>query len=148
MTQSEAWSTIPSLVSVARLRVSLARPLTIARTARGLREVIPITGGLVDGAVLRGRVLPGGADWCLTRDDGVAEVWARYTIEAEGGILVMVTNSGLARPVDDGSYVGRTVPRFEVADGPLGFLRDHLFIGALSAPAEGLFVDLEFFRVD
>jgi hypothetical protein len=138
----------PTLTPIARLVATLAPPLVIARREAGLREVIPITGGTVDGEVLSGRILPGGADWCLTRGDGIAEVWARYTIEAADGTLVMVTNAGLASAAGDGSYRGRTVPSFEVADGPLGFLRRHIFIGTLVAQADGSRVDLEFFRVD
>jgi hypothetical protein len=138
----------PSLTSIARLAVTISRPLVIAKGERGLREVIPITGGTVEGPLLRGRVLPGGADWCLTRGSGMAEVWARYTLRAEDGTLVMVTNSGLAWPAGDGSYRGRTVPVFEVADGPLGFLRDHIFIGTLNAHASGELVEIEVFRVD
>lgn len=138
----------PTFTLIARLSVQIAPSLVIARRETGLREVIPITGGTVEGAALRGRVLPGGADWCLTRGDGVAEVWARYTIEATDGTLVMVTNSGLARPMPDGSYQGRTVPRFEVADGPLSFLRDHIFLATLHAHANGRQVEIEVFRVD
>lgn len=139
---------IPTLTSIARLEVSIARPLVIGPSEGGLREVIPITGGSVDGPLLKGKVLPGGADWCLTRPDGVAEVWARYTIQTDEGHLVSVINSGFAHPNGNGSYGGRTVPRFEVATGPLDWLRRSVFIGTLHAHASGDQVDLEFFRVD
>lgn len=138
---------IPSLTSIARLSVNIARPLAIGQTDAGLREVIPITGGRAEGT-LCGRVLPGGADWCLTRPDGVAEVWARYTLELDGGALVGVLNAGLAFPQPDGSFRGHTVPQFEVAPGPLAWLRRHVFVGTLQAAAEGDKVALEFFRVD
>ncbi len=137
----------PSLAPVARLTVAVARPLVIGKAEAGLREVIPITGGTVEGQ-LNGKVLPGGADWCLTRPDGVAEVWARYTLELDGGELVSVLNTGLAFPQPDGSYAGRTVPQFEVASGPLSWLRNHIFLGTLLASAEGDRVELAFFRVD
>ena len=137
----------PSLTPIARLTVSIARPLVIGRAEAGLREVIPITGGTVSGEI-SGKVLPGGADWCLTRADGVAEVWARYTLALDTGDLVSVLNTGLAFPQADGSYAGRTVPQFEVAAGPLQWLRNHIFIGTLLARAEGDRVELEFFRVD
>ena len=137
----------PALAPIARLTVAIARPLVIGKAEAGLREVIPITGGSVEGE-LRGKVLPGGADWCLTRPDGVAEVWARYTLELEGGDLVSVLNAGLAFPQPDGSYAGRTVPQFEVASGGLSWLRRHIFLGTLLARAEGDRVDLAFYRVD
>lgn len=138
---------IPSLTSIARLSVDIARPMAIGQTEAGLREVIPITGGRVEG-MLSGRVLAGGADWCLTRPDGAAEVWARYTLELEGGALVGVLNTGLAFPQPDGSFRGHTVPQFEVASGPMLWLRRHMFLGTLHAAAAGDEVVLEFFRVD
>lgn len=139
---------IPTLTFVARLEVLIDRPLVIGAADSGLREVIPITGGTVDGPLLKGKVLPGGADWCLTRPDGVAEVSARYTIQTDEGHLVSIINSGFAHPNGDGSYGGHTVPRFEVANGPLDWLRNSMFVGTLHAQASGERVDLDFFRVD
>ena len=139
---------IPVLTPVARLHVTIDRPLVIGRNEAGLREVIPIAGGTVSGPLLNGKVLQGGADWCLTRPDGVAEVWARYTIATDDGQLVSILNTGIAHAQPDGSYKGRTVPRFEVAAGPLDWLRNSVFIGTLLAPPEGDRVELEFFRVD
>jgi hypothetical protein len=139
---------IPSLTFVARLEVSIDRPLLIGPSESGVREVIPITGGTVDGPLLKGKVLPGGADWCLTRQDGIAEVWARYTIQTEEGVLLSVINSGFAHPNDDGSYGGRTVPRFELANGPLDWLRSSVFVATLHAIPSGERVDLDFYRVD
>ena len=138
----------PTLTAIATLKVAIAPPLRIGETAAGLREVIPISGGSVDGPLLKGKVLPGGADWCLTRPDGIAEVWARYTIQTDEGHLVSIINSGFAHPNGDGTYGGRTVPRFEVADGPLAWLRSSVFVATLLAHASGEQVDLEFFRVD
>jgi len=137
----------PALTPFARLTVTIARPLVIGRAEAGLREVIPITGGTVSGEIA-GEVVQGGADRCLTRPDGVAEVWARYTLALDTGDLVSVLNTGLAFPQENGSYAGRTVPQFEVANGPLHWLRNHIFVGTLLAPPEGDRVELQFFRVD
>ena len=40
-------------------------------------------GGTVDGPRLKGKVLPGGADWQIVRADGVVHLTARYTIETD-----------------------------------------------------------------
>lgn len=138
----------PALTLITRLSVTIAPPLAIGTDASGLREVIPITGGTVSGPLLTGTVLPGGADWCVTRADGIAQVWARYTIRTDDGHLAGIINEGLAHPLGDGRYGGRTIPKFEVADGPLAWLRDSVFVGTLLAHASGEQVDLEFFRVD
>lgn len=139
---------VPALTFVAHLVVTIDRPLVIGRQAAGLREVIPITGGQFSGPHVKGAVLPGGADWCLTRPDGIAEVWARYTLKTDDGQLISVINSGLAHPQPDGSYAGRTTPQFEVEAGPLDWLRRSTFIGTLLAHASGDRVELDFYRVD
>ncbi|MEZ5926397.1 MAG: DUF3237 domain-containing protein, partial [Hyphomicrobiaceae bacterium] len=123
----------PVLSPVARLIVTLAPPLVIGDSGSGQRDVIPITGGSIDGPMLKGRVLAGGADWAITRADGIAEVWARYTIETGDGALVMVTNTGVAHPRGDGSWYGHTVPVFEVAAPTYQWLRRSIFVGSLEA---------------
>lgn len=138
----------PTLTPVARLTVTLAPPLTIGESGAGARDVIPITGGRVEGPLLNGRVVPGGADWAITRADGYAEVWARYTIEMGDGTLIMVTNTGLARQTSDGRWVGHTVPSFEVGSPVWQWLRQSIFVGSLDASAEGDTVALEWWRVE
>jgi hypothetical protein len=139
---------VPKLTHTATLKVLVAKPLVIGPSAEGLREIIPITGGTVEGPLFRGTVIPGGADWCLTHGDGVAEVWARYAMCTDDGHIVSITNTGFAHPNGDGSYAGRTMPRFEVGDGPLAWLRRSIFVGTLHAHASGEQVDLDFYRVD
>jgi hypothetical protein len=137
----------PELELVMTLRVEIAPPLVIGEVGGGLRRVIPITGGAFEGPQIRGEVLPGGADWNLTRPDGVAEVWARYTLRADDGTLIGIVNAGLVVPQPDGSRLARTVPQFEVAGEQYSWLRRGVFVGTL-APAEGGGgVRLQFFRV-
>jgi len=138
----------PKLIPVARLHVTLAPPLTIGDSRGGMRDVIPIAGGTIEGERLAGRVVPGGADWAITRADGLAEVWARYTIETHDGVLVMVTNSGLARQTAEGRWVGHTVPVFEVGAAAYRWLRQSTFLGTLDASAAGDSVDLEWWQVE
>lgn len=138
----------PKLIPVARLTVDLAPPLTIGDSGAGLRDVIPILGGRMEGTKLNGRVLPGGADWPITRSDGVAEIWARYTIALDDGTLVMVTNAGLAHQTADGRWVGHTVPVFEVAAVQHQWLRRSIFVGTLDASAAGDRVDLEWWQLE
>ena len=72
-----------------KARISLAPPQELGR-----RRIISITGGSFSGERLSGRVLPGGADWQIVRDDGVADLDARYTLETEDGALIYVQNRG------------------------------------------------------
>ena len=54
-------------------------------TPYGERRIINILGGTVEGPKLKGRILPGGADWQIVREDGTAELVARYTLQATDG---------------------------------------------------------------
>lgn len=137
----------PELELAMTLRVEIAPALEIGEIGAGYRRVIPITGGSFEGPAIRGEVLPGGADWNLTRPDGVAEVWARYTLRTDDGVLVGVTNAGLIIPQPDGSLYARTTPQFEVAGERYAWLRHALFVGTLTPVAGGGAVQLRFFRL-
>ena len=114
----------------------------LGHTPYGERRVIDIHGGTVDGPKLRGKVLPGGADWQIVRADGVVHLQARYTIEADSGALILVDAEGyrhgpaevmerLARDetVDPALYYFRTFMRFETSDPRAGWLNRILAIG-------------------
>jgi hypothetical protein len=118
-----------------RIEAELADILRFGHTPYGERRVIDIWGGRVSGARLAGRVLPGGADWQIIRADGVADIRARYTIEAESGGLVLVSSEGLrhgpaevmdrlarGEAVDPHLYYFRTFMRFETAAPDLAWL--------------------------
>jgi len=109
-------------------RVAVAAPRSLGRIAGGERRIVDITGGEVSGPKLTGRILPGGADWQIVRNDGTLVLEARYTIEAADGALVYVRNYGyrhgppevLARiaqgeEVDPALYYFRAAPVFETA---------------------------------
>jgi len=117
---------VPGLIFLFRARVTIAEPLDVGDLAAGRRRVVPITGGEFVGPRLRGRVLPGGADWQVLRRDGITEVEARYTLETDDGALIDVRNRGLrhgpdevmerlaaGEPVDPASYYFRTTPVLE-----------------------------------
>ena len=55
----------------------------LGNTPYGERRIINIHGGTVEGPKLKGKVLPGGADWQIVRADGVVHLTARYTIETD-----------------------------------------------------------------
>ena len=102
---------------------------------KGGRRIIPIAGGEFSGPKLRGKVLPGGADWQVLRDDGVAELEARYTLRTDDGALIYVRNHALrhgppevmaalaaGQPVDPASYYFRGAMFFETGARPYAWL--------------------------
>jgi hypothetical protein len=132
----------PPLHHVLHLEVTVAPPVEIGSTPAGHRRVIPITGGVVSGPLLTGRVLPGGADFQVLRTETETVAEARYVIESDRGERVYVENLGLrtgsaediARlrqdlPVDPARIYFRSSPRFETAAPRLAELTSHVFVG-------------------
>src|SRR3954465_9204695 len=68
--------------------------LTFGATPYGERRIINILGGTVEGPKLKGKILPGGADWQIVRADGVVHLTARYTAETETGGLILINAEG------------------------------------------------------
>jgi hypothetical protein len=127
--------TLVSAEPILRIRAELADILQFGKTPIGERRVIHILGGTVEGPRLKGKILPGGADWQFIRADGAAHVEARYTIQSESGAYVLVNSEGLRHGppevlarlltgeiVDPSLYYFRTCMRFETGDKDLDWL--------------------------
>jgi hypothetical protein len=124
------------------IRAQLAGIQKFGATPYGERRVIDILGGTVEGPRLKGKILPGGADWQIVRADGVVHLHARYTVETEGGGLILVDSEGLRHgppevmarlardeTVDPSLYYFRTFMRFETADPAAAWLNRILALG-------------------
>ena len=140
---------------VLRVEADLEEPQLFGRTPYGERRVINILGGTVSGPKLKGRILPGGADWQIVRPDGAADIFARYTVQIEGGGLVLVTSAGLrhgppdviaklarGEPVDRDQYYFRTCVRFETADPGADWLNRVLMIAVGAREQKKVKLDL------
>lgn len=127
--QVELKPVTPRLELLAHASVKVAAPLLVGPTLTGERRIIPITGGRVEGARLRGEIVPGGADWQIVAADGTTLLEARYTLKTDDGALVYIRNVGvrhgppeviaaLARgeQVDPAKYYFRATPVFETGD--------------------------------
>jgi hypothetical protein len=115
----------------------------LGNTPYGERRIINILGGTIEGERLKGKVLPGGADWQIVRADGVVHLTARYTVETDSGGQILIDAEGyrhgpaevmarLARDetVDPALYYFRTFMRFETADPPSSWLNRILAVGS------------------
>jgi hypothetical protein len=123
--------------------VTVDKPLVVGPAQNGLRRIVPITGGTVTGPKLKGKVLPGGADWQFVRSDDTLSIEAKYTLQAEDGTLIMITNRGVRRgpkevieklargeAVDPSQYYFRTVAEFEApTNSPHAWLNHSIFVG-------------------
>ncbi|MBX3481430.1 MAG: DUF3237 family protein [Caulobacter sp.] len=139
----------PTLTHVFTLTVAIGRPVDHGETGAGRRRVIPITGGTFEGPDIRGEVLAGGADWQLTRPDGVTEVEAIYDIRTDDGAVIHVVNRGIVAPAEGGPPYVRTAPRFDAPRGRYDWLNRCLFAGTLKvANAERTAVEIGVWRID
>lgn len=132
----------PELKFFADLSVQVDKPQEVGKTHHGVRRVIPILGGSVQGQGWQGRVLSGGADFQLLLGPSMAELDARYVIESEGGDLIFVTNRAVrtaspevmakivrGEPVDPSTVYFRCSPSFETASPALSWITERFFIG-------------------
>ena len=76
-------------------QVRVGPPVTVGEAPAGLRRVVPILGGSFAGRRFSGEILPGGADWQVSRRDGVTELEALYLLRTHDGVVVQVRNCGL-----------------------------------------------------
>ena len=141
-----------------KAEIELAPPQELGAGPLGRRRIIGITGGRFYGGRLSGRVLAGGGDWQVVRDDGVADLDARYTLETTDGALIYVRNRGYrhgpdevlrrlaaGENIDPSQYYMRTTPLFETGDQRYAWLNRIICVAnGARRPAA---VELEVFEV-
>jgi hypothetical protein len=85
----------PDLIPMARIACDVGSLVSLGDAPKGERRYVPLTGGVVAGPELNGRIQAGGVDWQVARRDGVLEIAAHYVIETDDGALVEVQSTGL-----------------------------------------------------
>ena len=61
----------------------------------GMRNIGYITSGRIwGGERIRGRILPGGGDWCVIRRDGISMPDVKLMIETDTGAHILMTYTG------------------------------------------------------
>jgi hypothetical protein len=132
------------------LQVFVAPPQKLGAVPHGTRVIAPITSGTFEGPRLRGKVLPGGGDWTLSRSDAVLELDLRITLETDDGVLISMTSFGLrhgpsevlaalarGESVDPAKYYFRTAPRFETSAPKYEFMNRLIAIASGDRRATG-----------
>lgn len=116
-------------------KVTIAPVLILGESKRGLRRVIPITGGSFEGPDIHGEVVPGGEDWQLVRPDGVTELYARYLLRTHDGYLIQVINQVTSATRENGESYRRSVIDLEAPlDSPYAYLNESMYLGTLDVP--------------
>jgi hypothetical protein len=117
--------------------VTIGELLNFGKSKYGERRIIPITGGTFKGPGIEGIVLPGGADWQLTRPDGAVELYARYTLKTSDGFLIQVQNRVLSHMTGKTGPYTRSVIDFEAPlASPYEWLNHAIFLGTLTMPRQ------------
>jgi hypothetical protein len=127
---------------LAILTAVLAPAQALGETPYGNRKIVTVEGGSFIGPRIRGRIVPGGGDWALTRHDGVLLLDVRLTIEADDGALIYCSYTGqrhgppdvMARlakgdAVDPAEMYFRIAAKFETAAPAYNWLNRLLAIG-------------------
>jgi Protein of unknown function (DUF3237) len=148
----------PALAFVFAAHVTVGRPLELGDVGKGGRRIVPITGGEFSGPRLRGKVVPGGADWQIIRNDGVAELEACYTLETDDGALIYVRNHALrhgpaevmaalaaGRAVERSSYYFRGATFFETGAARYAWITRQIIVCTGERAPAG--VKLRFYQV-
>ncbi|MDK9711068.1 DUF3237 domain-containing protein [Acidaminobacter sp.] len=131
---------------IMELKVDIGSHQIVGDTALGHLKVIPILGGSFTGPGIRGRIIPGGADWNSLMGGKIRHVFAKYTLETEDGELISVENEGYGEDSEPKPFI-RTVPRFTVREGSTyTHLRSGVFVGSLKK-GDGEFVEIQIYKL-
>lgn len=128
------------------ITVSVDKPVVVGQDDKnGRRQLIPITGGVLEGTdfsgnPIHGQALPGGIDSQVIRPDGKCELSARYGIRLDDGRSFYIENNGIRTVpgeyvaqvlrgefIDPSLYYFTTVPTFEVYDRSLSWMEKYVF---------------------
>lgn len=116
-------------------KVKVADMIMVGESKRGVRRVIPITGGTFEGPNIKGEVLPGGEDWQLVRPDGDTELYARYLLKTNDGYVIQIINQVLQHFEQDSQpYVKSVIDLEAPIDSPYEYLNHSIFLGTLEVP--------------
>lgn len=76
----------------------------------------------------QGEIVPGGADWNLSRRDGATVAEATYFLKADDDVLIRITNTGVGAPPNRLRF---TTPIFEAPRGKYKWLNQSVFVATL-----------------
>jgi hypothetical protein len=137
------------------ITAEIAEATTAGDIGHGVRRIIPITGGKVEGDKVNGKVLPFGADFQIIRPNELIDLEAKYALETDDGAVVYVENKGIrfgpvqqlqklkrGEPVDPELIYFRTVPRFETGAEKYRWLMQHIFVASAARHADRVVIDV------
>jgi Protein of unknown function (DUF3237) len=144
----------PRFEFLMRIAADVGELLTMGGGPLGERRVVGITGGTFEGPLLKGTIVPGGADWQIVRADGVLDIDARYALRTDGGALIRVVSQGFrhgppevlaalgrGEDVPPEKYYFRTVMRFETGAADLLWLNRTIAVASAQRKARQVLLE-------
>jgi len=144
----------PEFTFLMKIDADVGELQTMGGGPLGERRVVAITGGSFEGPLLRGEVVPGGADWQIVRADGVLDIDARYALRTAAGALIRVVSQGYrhgppevlaalgrGEEVPADRYFFRTVMRFETGDAGLLWLNRTIAVASAQRRARQVLLE-------
>jgi hypothetical protein len=138
-----------------KMTLEVAGMQPIGATPAGNRRIGLVAGGRFEGTRLRGKVLPGGADWIVVRPDGVTTLDVRLVLETDDGAAIGMTYRGLrhgpaevmdrlnrGEVVDPNTYYFRIAVAFETAAAKYAWLNSAAFVGTGDRTPSGPIYDV------
>ncbi|MEY4449426.1 MAG: hypothetical protein RLZZ433_2441 [Pseudomonadota bacterium] len=113
--------------------VDIADVQNLGQSLQGQRFIVNILGGEFSGPLMKGRVLPGGADRQLLRPDGVKELDALYEMQADDGTVITVHNQVVVDMPNSEQRYARSVVKFRAPAGQYEWLNRRVFVGTLES---------------
>ncbi len=113
--------------------VDVADVQNLGQSLQGQRFIVNILGGEFSGPLMKGRVLPGGADRQLLRPDGVKELDALYEMQADDGTVITVHNQVVIDMPNSEQRYARSVVKFRAPAGQYEWLNRRVFVGTLES---------------
>lgn len=147
--------TAPVLRPFCTLEVEAGEVRNLGLGRLGQRRVIPIAGGRVSGPRVKGRILPGGADWMTVSHDGVSVMDARYTFETDDGAIIEMIDQGYrhgpeevmkrlvaGEDVSPDAYYMRSAIRLETGHSAYAYVNRMVFVGRGAKTPSGVQIDI------
>jgi hypothetical protein len=138
-----------------QMSAGLGDPLVIPAGPVGTRRILYAKRGTFSGAKLRGDLLPGGGDWVLQRQDGIAELDIRFVLRTDDEQLIYVTCDGIfdispeirehirtGGEVDPSEYYFRTAVTFETGAEKYRWLNRLLAVGVGRRTPTGMVTEI------
>jgi hypothetical protein len=124
------------------MHADLDPPQELGRTPYGQRKIYNVRGGRFDGPRLRGKILPGGGEWLIQRNDDTSVLDVRVTFQTDDGALIYVDYRGLVylppaalakweagKSMQWSEYYFRVAPFFETSAEKYLWLNNMMAVG-------------------